>query len=42
VLLPLFVPDDEIVSITPLGRELRECTTMILSRQAGHRFAGYL
>lgn len=44
VLLPLFVPDDEIVEITSLGRELRtsDARGMILSRQAGHRFAGYL
>lgn len=42
VLLPLFVPDDEIVTIAPLGRSLRHCREMILSRQAGHRFAGYL
>lgn len=42
VLLPLFVPDEEIVAITPLGTELREHRNMILSRQAGHRFAGYL
>lgn len=42
VLLPLFVPDDEIVAITPLGEELRERRDLIISRQAGHRFAGYL
>lgn len=42
VLLPLFVPEDEIVTVTPLGRQLREQRDMILSRQAGHRFAGYL
>jgi uncharacterized protein len=42
VLLPLFVPDDEIVSITPLGHELRDQRGMILSRRAGYRFAGYL
>ena len=42
VLLPLFVPPDEIVSVTPLGEELRELAPVIVSRQAGHRFAGYL
>lgn len=42
VLLPLFVPESEIVAITPLGRDLRNRSDMILSRQAGHRFAGYL
>ncbi len=42
VLLPLFVPPDEIVSITDAGRSLRANADMILSRQAGHRFLGYL
>jgi hypothetical protein len=42
VLLPLFVPEDEIVAVTPLGRELRDLAPVIVSRQAGHRFAGYL
>lgn len=42
VLLPLFAPDHEIVTITGLGRELRDQTDMIVSRQAGERFAGYL
>jgi hypothetical protein len=42
VLLPLFVPENEIVVITELGRQLRELRHMILSRQAGERFAGYL
>ena len=42
VLLPLFVPEDEIVAVTPLGRELRGLAPVIVSRQAGHRFAGYL
>lgn len=42
VLVPLFVPDDEITVITPLGRELRSLAPVIVSRQAGHRFAGYL
>ena len=43
ILLPLFVPDSAIVAMTDLGRELREMAgTVILSRQAGRRFAGYL
>lgn len=42
VLLPLFVPASEIVEMTPLGEELREHAALIISRQAGHRFAGYL
>lgn len=42
VLLPLFVPESEIVTITPLGEELRGLAPVIVSRQAGHRFAGYL
>ncbi|MFC3998682.1 DNA polymerase beta superfamily protein [Nocardiopsis sediminis] len=42
VLLPLFVPEEEIVAVTPLGRELRAASEHILSRHAGHRFLGYL
>jgi uncharacterized protein len=42
VLLPLFVPEAEIVTVTPLGEELRALAPSIVSRQAGHRFAGYL
>ncbi|WP_283137650.1 nucleotidyltransferase domain-containing protein [Rhizohabitans arisaemae] len=43
VLLTLFVPESEIVSINELGRELLdEGPGFILSRQAGHRFLGYL
>ncbi|MUL41181.1 nucleotidyltransferase [Streptomonospora sp. PA3] len=42
VLLPLFVPEHEIVAATPLGRELRESAGRILSRRVGHRFLGYL
>jgi len=42
VLLPLFVPESEIVAMTPLGEELRGLAPVIVSRQAGHRFAGYL
>jgi hypothetical protein len=42
VLLPLFVPEEHLVACTDLGRELRERSSMIVSRQAGHRFLGYL
>lgn len=42
VLIPLFVPDDEVVTITDLGRELRAQPDLIISREAGHRFVGYL
>jgi hypothetical protein len=42
VLLPLFVPENEIVTITDLGRELRAAPELVLSRQAGRRFVGYL
>ncbi|SFP48800.1 Predicted nucleotidyltransferase [Amycolatopsis arida] len=42
VLLPLFVPDGEIVAITEIGRELRARSERIVSRQAGRRFLGYL
>jgi hypothetical protein len=42
VLIPLFVPDDEVVTITELGRDLRAQPDLIVSREAGHRFVGYL
>jgi uncharacterized protein len=42
VLLPLFVPDEEIIAITESGRQLRDLAPAIISRQAGRRFAGYL
>jgi hypothetical protein len=42
ILVPLFAPDSEIVAVTELGAELRAMTPAIVSRQAGHRFAGYL
>lgn len=42
VLLPLFVPDSEVVQAASRGRWLRKHPEMILSRQAGHRFIGYL
>lgn len=42
VILLLFVPDNDIVQINAAGRDLRARTDMILSRQAGYRFIGYL
>lgn len=42
VLTPLFAPEHDIVHITRAGEDLRANTDMILSRQAGHRFIGYL
>jgi predicted nucleotidyltransferase len=42
VLLPLFVPEHEIVTIDEVGRELRANPELVLSRQAGRRFVGYL
>lgn len=42
VLVPLFVPEEEIVAVTALGRELRDLAPVIVSRQAGDKFAGYL
>ena len=42
VLLPLFVPEEEIVRITDLGRDLRSRPELIVSRVAGQRFLGYL
>src|SRR5699024_9460323 len=42
VLLPLFAPEEEIVAVTDLGRELRSEARRFVSRRAGHRFLGYL
>lgn len=42
VITPLFAPADAIVHITPAGEDLRANADMIVSRQAGHRFIGYL
>lgn len=42
VLLPLFVPEPEIVVITDAGRELRANADRIASRRAAERFLGYL
>ena len=42
VLLPLWVPDGEVVRVTGAGRELRENAHRFASRTAGRRFLGYL
>ncbi|MGB3439310.1 MAG: nucleotidyltransferase domain-containing protein [Actinophytocola sp.] len=41
-LLPLYAPQDAVITITPLGEELRALAPKILSRGAVHRFLGYL
>src|SRR5688572_4999543 len=41
-LLPLFAPPEAVLASTPLGQELRDLRASFLSRQAGHRFLGYL
>lgn len=42
VLLPLFVPDEEVVVITDSGRELRAHADRLASRRAAERFLGYM
>ncbi|PRY18135.1 DNA polymerase beta superfamily protein [Kineococcus rhizosphaerae] len=42
VLLPLWVPDTEVVRVTAAGRELRAQAERFASRTAGRRFLGYL
>ncbi|MGW5880094.1 nucleotidyltransferase domain-containing protein [Nocardiopsis terrae] len=42
VLLPLFVPDEDVRTLTPVGRELRANAHRFPSRRAGERFLGYL
>ncbi|MQA36111.1 DNA polymerase beta superfamily protein [Modestobacter roseus] len=42
VLLPLFVPDAEIVTITEAGRELRDGAAAFASMHAAQRFSGYM
>ena len=39
-LLPLFAPDDSVLAITDLGRELRRLAPFVMSQQAVHRFLG--
>ena len=42
ILLPLFVPDDAIVEINPIGRDLMAKRQMFLSRECGKSFLGYM
>jgi len=41
-LLPLYAPAESVLVTTPLGDELRALAPSVLSRQAVHRFLGYL
>jgi predicted nucleotidyltransferase len=41
-LLPLFASRDDVLTLTPLGEELRALGPAFLSRQAVHRFLGYM
>lgn len=42
VLLPLFAPPGDVLIETQLGEQLRALAPAIVSRQAGHRFLGYM
>lgn len=42
VMLPLFAPEADLITITPLGRELRDMRHSFLSQQAVERFLGYM
>ena len=42
VLLPLFAPESDVLHITSIGHDLRAIAPQLLSRQAGHRFLGYM
>lgn len=41
-LLPFYAPADAVITITPLGEELRALAPKVLSRAAVRRFLGYL
>ncbi|OLR91267.1 nucleotidyltransferase [Actinokineospora bangkokensis] len=41
-LLPLFAPAESVITTTPLGDELRALGPRLLSREAVHRFLGYM
>jgi hypothetical protein len=41
-LLPLFAPPESVLVLGPLGQELRALAPAALSRQAVHRFLGYM
>jgi predicted nucleotidyltransferase len=41
-LLPMYAPRDSVITVTPLGEELRALAPKVLSRGAVSRFLGYL
>jgi predicted nucleotidyltransferase len=41
-LLPLYAPAPDVLTLTPLGEELRDLAPRLLSVRAVHRFLGYL
>ena len=41
-LLPLYAPPDAVLTLHPLGQELRALAPAVLSQRAVHRFLGYL
>src|SRR6266536_3330438 len=41
-LLPLYAPPDAVLTLCPLGAELRALAPAVLSRRAVHRFLGYM
>jgi predicted nucleotidyltransferase len=41
-LLPLYAPQDSVLTLHPLGEELRALAPAVLSQQAVHRFLGYM
>lgn len=41
-MLPLFAPEADLITITPLGRELRDMRHSFLSQQAVERFLDYM
>nr|WP_240942462.1 nucleotidyltransferase domain-containing protein [Planosporangium thailandense] len=41
-LLPLYAPRDAVLTLHPLGGELRDLAPKVLSQRAVHRFLGYL
>lgn len=42
IMLPIFAPEDALLIKTQLGEELRQVGLLLVSRQAGYRFLGYL
>lgn len=42
VMLPLFAPEESLIVVTPLGEELRDLRSAMLSRLAVERFLGYM